>query len=348
MRKYFLVFVLMLLIPVISFIRYNRNPYYVINGFTQGTTYRVIYKIPFTLTYIVERQYPVLTGTIDTLLAEFDRSLSIYHPGSIISRINRNEDGVVTDRYFREVFLRAEELTRITEGAFDITVGPLVNAWGFGPQEGTNPDSLQVDSLLQLVGMDKVRIEGNSVVKDHPGIRLDVNAIAQGYAVDILAEFLENTGVRNYLVEIGGEIKTRGSKKKGEPWLIGFDKPLDNNLMPGKDLQIILEVHNISLATSGNYRKFFEQDGIKFAHSIDPKTGYPVRHRLLSVTLTAADCMTADALATACMVSGLEKSIELVKSLESVEAYFVFSDDKGAFQSFMTDGFEKYIRDLQP
>lgn len=315
----------------------------ILDGFTQGTTYHIVYEQPYSPLFIFNREANDYQDEIDSLLIDFDRSLSAYLPGSIISRINNNDQNVRIDSMFREVFNKAREVTKISNGAFDITIGPIVNAWGFGPELPKKTDSTLIDSLIQFVGMDKVRIEGNRLIKSDPGIKLDVNAIAQGYSVDVIADFLRDKGVKNYLVEIGGEVRTAGTKKKNIPWKVGVDKPYDNNIFPGRDLQVILALEDKSMATSGNYRKFYKENGIKYAHSINPKTGYPVRHKLLSVTVTAEDCMTADALATAFMVMGMEKSLKLVNQLDGVEAYFIYSDDKGDFCTKLTDGFKEII-----
>ena len=212
-------------------------------------------------------------------------------------------------------------------------------------QRKTDIDSALIDSLLQLIGMDKVVFEGDKVIKQNPGIKLDVNAIAQGYTVDVISGFFENKDILNYLVEIGGEVRTRGTKAKGESWKIGVDKPYDYNFIPGRDLQVILSLSNLSLATSGNYRKFFEEDGIKYSHSINPKTGYPVRHNLLSVTVVAEDCMTADAYATAFLVMGLEESRKIGLTEKGLEVYFIYSDEKGEFQTYSTLGFDRLIEE---
>lgn len=307
-----------------------------IHGQTQGTTYHIKYE---------DRKGRDLQPRIDMLLRKFDLSLSTYDPQSLISRINNNED-VRVDRYFRKVFHKAEEVYHISDGAFDITVAPLVNAWGFGPKTGAETDSAAIDSILQYVGMDKVKLEGSYIVKENPNIQLDVNAIAQGYSVDVVAEFLERKGIVNYLVEIGGELKTKGVNDKGELWKIGIDKPIDNNFIAGKDLQAIARLNNKALATSGNYRKFYEKDGVKYAHSINPKTGYPVLSRLLSTTVMTNDCMTADAYATAFMIMGLEKSIMLLSDQKTIEAYLIYSDDEGNFKTYMTPGMKDVISEV--
>ena len=303
-------------------------------GFTQGTTYSIIY------------QHPILNDIqqdIDSLLRVFDSSLSSYDSSSIISAINRNELEVHTDSMFRTVFRESRRVYQVTGGAFDITLAPLINAWGFGPGEKQDVDSAMVDNLLQYVGMDKVSLVGDLVIKKDPHVMLNVNAIAQGYAVDVVASYLEDLGCRNYLVEIGGEVRTRGMNPKGNFWRIGVDRPEEGNMIPGKDLQVIISMHNRSLATSGNYRKFYEKDGVKITHSIDPVTGYPKASNLLSVTILTDECMTADAYATACMVMGLDKARTFVENQSGLDAYFIYSDQFGNYRVWHTDGMKKYI-----
>ena len=321
--------------------RYRRWAFVAVDGFTQGTTYHIVLKQP--LPMLLKGRHTVTKEEIDSLLHRFDLSLSTYVRASVISRINRNDPAVRTDTFFNVCFRASERIWRETHGAFDITVGPLVDAWGFGP-EGPEPvDSSLIDSLRQFVGMEKVKLEGDRVVKSDPRIRLDVNAIAQGYSVDVVGAYLEKKGIRSYLVEIGGELKARGRKGPGDPWKIGVDKPVDNNNVPGKDLQVVLELHGKALATSGNYRKFYEKDGVKYGHEIDPHTGYPARNRLLSVTVLSDECIMADGYATAFMVMGLEKSKAFVEARDDLDAYFVYSDEQGAFRTFYTKGFDRMI-----
>ena len=310
-----------------------------IDGKTQGTTYHIVLEQGSIL-----KPLPRISHfQIDSLLADFDLSLSSYDTNSIISKINRNEPSVILDDHFVIVLECSFEVYEATEGIFDITIAPLVNAWGFGPEEGQGNDSLTIDSLMQFVGMNKLRISEGVIIKELDGIKLDVNAIAQGYSVDVVGNFLEKRGIMNYLVEIGGEVRARGRKTNGNSWRIGIDKPFENNFAPGEDLQEILIMDDMSLATSGNYRKFYVKDGVKYSHSIDPGTGYPVMDRLLSVTIVSEECIYADAYATACMIMGLEESLKLVNSIEMLEAYFVYSGDSGEFQVKYTDGFEQFI-----
>ena len=310
-----------------------------IDGFTQGTTYHIIYERDG----VFGKSSSKMKDDIEAIFTAFDMSLSTYVPNSLISRINNNDTAVIIDEYFETVFRKSEEMYKASDGAFDITVGPLVNAWGFGPDKESHTDSSLIDSLLQYVGMEKVRISGKKVFKDNVGIKLDVNAIAQGYSVDVVSEFFNNKKIENYLVEIGGELRSKGAKLNSEPWRVGVDKPYENNLIPGENLQVILKLKDCSLATSGNYRKFYEKDGIKYSHSIDPKSGYPVMDTLLSATIVAGDCMTADAFATACMVMGFSRCMKFIQKTPGIEAYLIYSGEKGEFKIWKTEGFEDLI-----
>ncbi len=340
-----LIFSLALLALIFSAVflnfRYRQSAFMAVDGFTQGTTYHIVLKQP--LRILLKGRPPVTKEEIDSLLHRFDLSLSSYVPASVISRINRNDPTVRTDTFFNVCYRASERIWRETDGAFDITVGPLVDAWGFGP-EGPEPvDSAIIDSLRQFVGMEKVKLEGDRVIKSDPRILLDVNAIAQGYSVDVVGAYLEKKGIRSYLVEIGGELKAKGRKGPGDPWKIGVDKPVDNNNIPGQNLQVVLKLHDKALATSGNYRKFYEKNGVKYGHEIDPHTGYPARNRILSVTVLTDECIMADGYATAFMVMGLDKSKAFVEARDDLDAYFVYSDDQGNFRTLYTKGFNRMI-----
>lgn len=308
-----------------------------ISGFTQGTTFSILYEDP------EKFEAGSLKTEVEGIFRRIDNSLSVYNDSSIISKINRNED-VVADSMFTEVFYKSKEISRLTGGAFDITVGPLVRAWGFGPDEHKNFNVSKLDSLMNLVGFDKVNLAEGKVVKSVPGIILDVNAIAQGYSVDVVCRYFDHRGIRSYLVEIGGEVRVKG-KKGHNFWSIGIDKPIDDNMSPGSNLQAIVKLNDKSLATSGNYRKFYVEEGIKYSHTIDPKTGYPAKNRLLSASVIADDCATADGLATACMVMGLERATEYIKSNDRVEAYFIFSDERGKLGSWISESLVKRLKE---
>ncbi len=315
----------------------NLGPYISITGFTQGTTFSMIYQSPTTDTLD-------LSGDVEQLLANFDMSLSTYIDSSNISRINRNETDLV-DEYFQVVFDESKRINEISGGVFDITVGPLIDAWGFGRGGKLDMNQQVIDSILQYVGMDKVEIVDGKVKKDIPGIRFDVNAIAQGYSVDLVSEYFESRKIQNYMVEIGGELRTHGLSSRGDKWKIGVDKPFYGNQAVGSSLQAVIDMTDKSLASSGNYRKFLDVDGKKIVHTVDPLTGYTKPSNLLSVTIITDECITADGLATACMALGLEKAKEFILQQEGVDALFIFSDDDGLFFEWMTDGMKKMIED---
>jgi thiamine biosynthesis lipoprotein len=235
-----------------------------------------------------------------------------------------------TDERFRHVFTLAQRISEATGGAFDITVAPLVNAWGFGFKQGTNPSDAQIDSLRQFVGMDKVQLQGDTLTKTDPCLMLDCSAIAKGYGVDGVADYLEGTGIHDYMIEIGGEIRVSGTNPQGKPWHIGIIKPVDDPLAQDTgDIQQVVEVSNTAIATSGNYRNYYEQDGRKIAHTIDPRTGRPVQRNILSATVLAPDCATADAFATAFMVVGLDEARQILEKQTNLKAYFICADKQG-------------------
>ncbi len=306
--------------------------FYKIAGETQGTTYHMIY----------EGEHPELKNEVDSLLQIFDLSLSTYEPYSTISKVNQGNN-VEVDSLFIQMFNKAAQVTEHSEGAFDITVGPLINAYGFGyGKQETKIDSALIDSLLQFVGMDKVKIVNNRLIKDDDRMQLSGNAISQGQAVDFIADFFKKQGIENYMIEVGGELAVKGLKE-GKKWHVGIDKPYEGNDIAGQDLQTILAITDKAVATSGNYRKFYVRDGKKYSHTINPHTGYPAFQNILSATIIADNCITADAYATACMVSGLEKSKEIVKNV-GLDAYFVYSDEEtGEYKVWYTDAVKNMI-----
>ncbi len=304
-----------------------------LEGFTQGTSYHIAYNSPDSVDYHNE---------IKEIFEQIDNSMSVYNPGSIISEINRDEEDVRPDDYFTRVFNRASEISAKTGGAFDITVAPLVNAWGFGFSKMDNVTPKLIDSLLQFVGWEKVSIENQVFVKDHPGIMLDMNAIAKGFTVDVVAEFFESKGIKDYMVEIGGEIRLKGMNRNNQLWRIGIDKPVEDPAVISRELQEVLQMTGRSMATSGNYRRFYVKDGQRYAHTIDPVTGYPVQHNLLSATVLTNTCMDADAWATAFMVMGLERSMEFARNIPELEAYFIY-DLNGISAVAFTEGIKEMI-----
>ena len=336
-KKLYLQLIIIAAILLVVFLisrSHKKGEYMRIAGFTQGTTYHITYE---------SRSGEDLKTSVDSMLADFDRSLSTYLPASLITRFNKNEPGLHADKKFTDVFIKSYEVFKKTDGAFDITVAPVVNALGFGTTDTLNVDSTMIDSLRQYIGMEKVKLQGDTLVKTDSHVTLDVNALAQGYSVDVVADYLENRKIKNYMVEIGGEVRARGKNEQGDYWRIGIDKPVDGNNIPGTELQSIVKLNDHSLATSGNYRKFYEKNGIKYVHTINPKTGYPVISNLLSATVVASDCMTADAYATAFMVMGTDRSIKFLNENRFLDAYLIYSDEKGNFKVYYTKGLKKYI-----
>jgi thiamine biosynthesis lipoprotein len=329
--------ILLVVLLLICSCKGNISDYGRITGFTQGTTYSIVYG--------GMSGFPTekLRGEVEAILHQIDMSLSVYNDSSVIARLNRNETAV-PDTFFSEVFRRSQDISEITDGAFDITVMPLVKAWGFGPDEHKSFDRSKLDSLLSLVGYTKIKMTGNRLIKSDPRITLDVNAIAQGYTVDVLYNRFDDMGLKNYLIEVGGEVRVRG-KKGNNLWKIGIDRPADSNMVPGAALQAIIELKDKALATSGNYRKFYVEEGVKYSHTIDPKTGYPSKNRLLSATIITGDCTTADAIATACMVMGLERSIEFIKNNPGFEGYLIYSDDDGSYATWISEKLMKYLKE---
>jgi len=305
------------------------------HGEAQGTYYAVTY-------FASDSSATQLQ--IDSLLKDFDLSASIWKENSIISKINRNESGVVLNQHFIDIFKRSQRVSEITGGAFDITVGPLVNAWGFGFKNKMNVTQQVVDSLLPLVNYRAVKLENGNFIKENPNIQIDFNAIAQGYSVDLIGGFLEKKGITNYLVDVGGEVLGKGIKPDGNQWTVGIEKPTENQ-DSDRQLKAVLNIKNKAIATSGNYRKFYEVDGIRFSHTIDPKTGYPVKHSLLSTTVLADSASIADAYATAFMVMGVEKTQEFLKVHPELEVYLIYSGETGELKTWRSTGIVKMIEE---
>lgn len=328
------IYLSLLLIGIIVSCSSPKNPILIkFNGQAQGTYYAVTY-------YDVEGRN--LQIEIESLLNDFDQTASMWVENSIISKINRSEPNVKLNDDFTVLFDLSNEVYQKSNGAFDPTVGPLVNAWGFGFTDRMKVDQYVVDSLLPLVGFSNVSLEENNIEKTDSRVQFDFNAIAQGYSVDLVGRFLEKKGINNFLLDIGGEVLGKGKKLKNESWKVGIEKPTDNAAY-GEGLKAIVKLDDKALATSGNYRKFYEEGGIRYSHTIDPKTGYPVQHSLLSVSVLAGDCASADAYATVFMVMGLEKSKVLLDDVKNMEAYFIFSDESGNLKTYFTKGFKEII-----
>lgn len=308
---------------------YSRN-----SGKVYGTFYNIVYQHP---------EGKDLQTEIDARFAEFDLSLSTFNPNSVISRVNANDESVRTDTYFNTMYRQAVEVSELTNGAFDITVAPLVNAWGFGfgkQQRDSVPD---VAALLKITGFRKIKLSDDRIIKENPAMMLDASAIAKGQASDVIGQLLDAHGCRNYMVEIGGEVVCKGVNPKGGKWRIGIDKPVDDPANESQELQTIVAISGVGLATSGNYRQFYYREGKKVAHTIDPRSGYPVDHQLLSATVIAPTCMQADAYATAFMVLGKDSALAICRKVEAMDCYLIYTDGAGKLQVAYTDGFQKYI-----
>ena len=316
-------FLILLIVGTILIIRnQNITPYHNDKGMVFGTTYSITYQADSSLHTSIKKE-----------LQKVDEALSPFNKQSVITAVNENRNMTV-NKMFADVFLMAEKISEDTDGAFDITVAPLVNAWGFGFKSGKHPSRHDIDSLKTIIGYKKVSLNDLRVTKTDPRVMLDCSSIAKGYGSDAVAAMLERHGVKNYMVEIGGEIVTKGISQKRMPWKIGVTKPIDDSLSLSQEIQCIINVTDKAMATSGNYRNFYYHGGKKYAHTIDPKTGYPVQHSILSATVIANNCATADAYATAFMVMGMEKAQKLLERHAELMAYIIFADKDGIIQTW--------------
>jgi len=320
-------------------------------GNTQGTTYSIIVNDDIDITH----------QDIEDLLHQFDLALSSYIPESILSQLNSASAGEFVYRdsfnYFNRCLKQSQTIFKLSKGAFDPSVYPLVDGWGFMKNLENVPDSSTVDSLLSLVGFQDgyhfkfnpsqsdSTLENSSIIKRTPNAKLDFNAIAQGLSVDVVCEELLKKGAHNFMVEIGGELRVKGKNAEGHFWRIGIDKPIEKSNAQNREFQEIIEVKNKAVATSGSYRKYYEKNGVKYSHTLNPKTGYPVKHTLLSVTVVANNCALADGLATAFMVMGPDESVKFVKSrvIDDIEVYLIFNNTKGRIETYQSKGFKNLI-----
>ena len=326
-------FLALLIVGTIFIIRQQRaTPFQHCAGPIFGTTYSITYQ-----------HDEDLQAEIVARMKEVDTTLSMFNEESVISQINNNKS-ITPTAMFLDVFQQAQQISKDTDGAFDITVAPLVNLWGFGFKHNETPDQQAVDSLMRFVGYQKVKYDGHYIVKRDPRIMLDCSAIAKGYGADVVARLLDKKGVKNYLVEIGGEVVTRGISEKRLPWKIGVVKPTDDPLQQGNELQTVLNITDKAMATSGNYRNFYYKGGKKYAHTIDPKTGQPVQHNILSATVLTNRCARADAYATAFMVMGLEKAQKVLERNPDLLAYLIY-DDNGHNKVWYSPSLKDKIRE---
>lgn len=316
---------------------YSQSEPIKIEGEAQGTTYHITY---------FDQQNKNFRPEIVRLLQDFDMSVSTYIPNSIISRVNSNEKNVIVDQYFKACFYKAKEVWKNTNGAFDPTVYPLVNAWGFGPGRKQKIEKTKIDSILKFVGFELIKLKGNKIVKKDPRVALDFNAFAQGYSVDVVSEFLKSKGITAFIVEIGGEVYAKGRKPNGNNWTVGIEKPIDNKESENA-FKAIAKLENLAIATSGNYRRYSIENGVKYAHHIDPKTGYPTKNNLLSASLFAKECISSDANATGVLVLGLEKAKAFLQKHPEIQAYLIYSDEKGNYQVYETPGIKAIVSEVE-
>ncbi len=333
MKKWQIFFLLFLIVGTIAIMVQNRHAdaaYQQDEGIVFGTVYHTTYQSDSSLHHLIIKQ-----------LQKVDASLSMFNPNSTISKINRNES-VETDSLFRIVFRISQEVSKATDGDFDITVAPLVNAWGFGYKTDSLPTTTQVDSLLQFVGWDKMTLNADgTLTKADERIVIDCSAVAKGFGVDQVASLFDSLDVQNYMIEIGGEIIAKGHNPKDTPWNIGINQPDDDSTSTNHNIQAIMEVTDCHLATSGNYRNFYvTDDGKKLAHTIDPHTGLPIQNDILSSTVIAPSCAVADAYATAFMVMGLNKAKQVLNAHPELKAYLIYLDANQERQVWKTDNLE--------
>lgn len=312
----------------------------------QGVTYQYtegkIYGTFFHISYTASED---LGCEVREEMEKVNASLSMFNPNSVIASLNSGESDS-TDLLFCKMFETAVKVNQATEGAFDITVAPLVNAWGFGVEDFVFPDSAHIDSLLTLVGMAKLQIVDGRLRKAHPQMQLDASSIAKGLGVDMVAEFFDRKGVKDYMIEIGGEVRVKGKSSKGRAWRIGIDRPEEQLVVSDRQLQAIIEITTGALATSGNYRNFYIHEGKKYAHTINPKTGYPVQTEVLGASVYAKECMEADAYATACMVLGLKKSQDIIERTPHLEGYLIY-EEEGKLKTWMSEGMRRFMEEAE-
>ncbi len=322
---------------VIINLAFSQDNLMYLEGEAQGTTYHITY---------VDDQQRNFHAEITQILADFDQSVSTYQPNSLISRINKNDTTVEVDAYFTACFIKAKEIWKNSNGAFDPTVYPLVNAWGFGPGKKQHIEQQLIDSILTFVGFEKIELLGNKIVKTDPRVALDFNAFAQGYSVDVISAFLSSQQISSYIVEIGGEVYAKGTQPSGENWIVGIEQPIDNKV-DSNPLIIGAILENKAIATSGNYRRFIVENGVKYAHHIDPKTGYPTKNNLLSASVFSSSCIASDANATGILVMGLEEAKRFLTLRPELQVYLIYSDESGAYQVYQTPGLATILIDVE-
>ncbi|MDH6356801.1 FAD:protein FMN transferase [Parabacteroides sp. PF5-9] len=314
----------------------DKGDYYVDSGTIFGTFYSIKYQSP-----------KPLTEKIDAEFQAFSLSLNPFNPNSIIAKVNKNE-AVEVDDWFTEVFNKAQEISVKSNGVFDATAAPLINLWGFGFNKMDSVTPQMIDSIQTFVGYQKVRLENKTVIKDDPRLMLTYSAIAKGFACDVIALLLEREGVKNYMIDIGGEFTIKGVNQYDQCWRIGINKPEDETTGIQQSVEEIVQpCKRCGIATSGDYRNFYIKDGKKYAHTIDPRTGYPAGQNMLSATIVAENCITADGYATAFMAMGVEEAVKMAESIPEIEYFIIYADDNGKHQTAYSKGMLPYLPNRQ-
>ena len=309
---------------------------FILSGKAQGTTFSIKYRSADSMVTLDE---------VNHLFAKVDLSLSVYNPGSLISKFNKGDKMILCDEYLLAVVKKSMEVCLASDGAFDITVKPLVDLWGFGPAgEGRIPSGKKIRKALSVVGCGQLFIKGEEVVKKNESVQIDCNGIAQGYTVDLLSALLESKGIKNYMVELGGEIRVLGLNKEEQEWSIGIEGPV-KNITGEYEQNRVLRLSNGAVTTSGTYRNSFSKEGKVYSHLINPHTGYPIDNGMVSATVIAPDAITADALDNVCMVLGPEAALKFLQKYPNVEAYLVYQSPDGQIADTLTKGFKKYLTD---
>ena len=323
-------FLILLIVGTVIILK-KQPPFRTNEGLVFGTIYKITYQYDKDLHLDIKKA-----------LQDVDDALSPFNPRSIITKVNHNQDTTL-NQSFTQVFELAQKIAKETDGAYDITVAPLVNAWGFGFKNAVEIEESTIDSLLHFVGYQKVKLQDGRICKEDSRTMLDCSSIAKGYGVDAVAQLLASKGIKNFMVDIGGEVVVQGKNTKMSKWKIGINKPIEDSLSINQELQTILRVTDIAMATSGNYRKFYYKDGKRYAHTIDPIKGHPVQHSILSATVLAKDCATADAYATAFMVMGLEKAKAFCEEHPEIQAYFICDKEGHGYDIYHTPNMERFI-----
>ena len=349
MEKLFKVFKYLSFILVLIFFstcKNKENPElkkYTLNGRTQGTYYHIVYYAPEDK-WCVKNNWQTssqIKKGIDSILIKIDNSISLWNPQSLLNKINNNQTNVM-NTILKENFLAAEKISKLTDGNFDISLGALIEAHGFAAKERKKLSKQEIDSMMLYVGYEKLRLEDDKLIKQYPQTKIDFNAIAQGYTTDQISKYLNRNNINQHIVDVGGEVFASGKKPDGQQWRVAIEEP-SKDMYAEREYNSFIKLENKSIVTSGNYRKYIEEDGIRLSHTINPKTGYSVSHNLLSVSVIAQDATTADGLATAFMVMGKEKAEEFLNTHPEYDAIFIYSTKEGEIETTHTKNLDQIL-----